>query len=233
MLASTPFRIDVPDLILIFLAWLFYGLAHSLLASLAFKGWVALRMPSAMPYYRIGFNLLAILLLLLPLWLTARSPGEALWHWPAWIAWPALVLALLGFLWSMRWYDSGEFLGLSQLRRQAQETHDSGALTLSPLHRHVRHPWYALGLLLLWTRDLNAAWLLTMLVLTAYIWIGSRLEEGKLLALYGEAYRRYRERVPALIPWPGRSLSPEEARELEALAALHQKAAGTGSGHAP
>jgi len=218
LLPSTHFWIAVLDLILILLAWLVYGLAHSLLASLAFKGWVARRMPSAMPYYRIGFNLLSTLLLLPPLWLTARSPGEALWHWPAWIAWPALLLVLMGFLWSLRWYDSGEFLGLNQLRRHARETHDAGALTLSPLHRHVRHPWYALGLLLLWTRDLNTAWLLTMLVLTAYIWIGSRLEEGKLVALYGEAYRRYQKRVPALVPWPGRSLTPAEARELEVLA---------------
>jgi protein-S-isoprenylcysteine O-methyltransferase Ste14 len=206
------------DLTLIALAWLLYGLLHSLLASLGIKRWVVEHAPRAMPLYRIGFNLLATLLLLPPLWLTLRSGGEPLWHWPAWIAWPALILALSGFMWSLRWYDSGEFLGLSQWRRQARETRDAGALTLSPLHRHVRHPWYALGLLLLWTRDLNAAWLLTALMVTAYVWVGSRLEEDKLVALYGEAYRRYRRRVPGLVPWPGRSLSPEEARELESLA---------------
>ena len=29
-----------------------------------------------------------------------------------------------------------------------------------------------------------------------------------------EAYARYRERVPGLVPWPGRSLSADEARAL-------------------
>ena len=218
------------DIALIVLAWLLYGLLHSLLAGLGLKAWLAMPWPRAMPFYRLGYNLMAVLLLMPPLWLTVTTPGPVLWHWPVWIAWPALALGILGFLWSMRWYDSGEFLGLNQLRRGASEPQDAGALTLSPLHRHVRHPWYALGLLLLWTRDLNAPWLATVLTVTIYLWIGSRLEDTKLVALYGEAYRRYRNRVPALVPLPGRSLSPQEAKELEALAATHQIDASKGSG---
>lgn len=205
------------ELILIALAWLLYGLLHSWLASLALKRWVARNWPQAMPLYRIAFNGLAAILLLPPLWLTVAYSGAPLWHWPAWIAWPAAVIAVLGLAWSLHWYDGGEFLGMNQWRRRAHEAQDTEALTLSPLHRHVRHPWYALGLLLLWTRDLNAAWLLTAVIVTVYVWIGSRLEEGKLIALHGEAYQRYRARVPALIPWPGRSLGKNEASELETL----------------
>ena len=37
------------------------------------------------------------------------------------------------------------------------------------------------------------------------------------LAFHGEAYARYRARVPGLIPWPGRSLDADEARALCAL----------------
>jgi protein-S-isoprenylcysteine O-methyltransferase Ste14 len=82
----------------------------------------------------------------------------------------------------------------------------------------VRHPWYALGLLVLWTRDLNAAWLVAAIAITVYLLIGSRLEENKLIAFYGDAYRRYRRRVPGLVPLPGRSLSAREAGELQTLA---------------
>ena len=44
--------------------------------------------------------------------------------------------------------------------------------------------------------------------------IGSLLEETKLLSLHGDAYRRYRERVPGLIPLPWKFLRADEAKTL-------------------
>lgn len=202
-------------LALIALAWLAYGALHSWLASVGTKQWIAARWPNVMPAYRLGFNLSATLLLLPTLWLTHRYSGEPLWVVPGWIAWPAAAVSLAGFAWSMKWYDGATFLGLRQWRDQVGPDAEREAFILSPLHRHVRHPWYALGLLLLWTRDLNAAWLVAAGAITLYLVIGSRLEENKLSALYGDAYQRYRKRVPGLIPVPGRSLSADEARALE------------------
>lgn len=206
------------ELVLIATAWLAYGALHSWLAGRACKQWVGRHWPHLLPAYRLLFNLVAIALLMPPLWLAWRFDGPVLWQVPGWIAWPALILALAGFAWSTRWYDGATFLGLAQLRRGVGPDDQREAFTLSPLHRHVRHPWYALGLLVLWTRDMNAAWLTTAVIVTLYLIVGSRLEENKLIALYGEAYRRYRARVPGLVPWPGRSLSREEAQALEALA---------------
>ena len=84
-----------------------------------------------------------------------------------------------------------------------------------PLHRHVRHPWYALSLVLLWTRDMSTALLVSALAITAYFVVGSWLEERKLLARFGPAYGQYMARVPGLVPRPWRRLSREEARQLE------------------
>lgn len=212
--ASPGIRRTMTDLVLIALAWLAYGALHSWLAANQLKQDLCRRWPGLAAGYRLLYNLLALLLLLPPLWLTLRLPGEALWHWPAWVAWPALGLAVAGFVWSLRWYDGLEFLGIRPWRRQTQDPGEGEALAISPLHRYVRHPWYSLGLLLLWSRDLNAAWLVTALVVTLYVWIGSRLEEAKLIAQYGDRYRRYRDRVPALIPNPWRHL---RATEVEAL----------------
>lgn len=201
------------DLLLIGCAWLAYGALHSWLAGSGVKAWVERHWPDLAPAYRLAYNGLAVLLLIPPLWLTVRISGEVVWDVPNWIAWPAALVAVAGFVWSLRWYDTSEFLGLRQWR--GRDSHEREGFVLSPLHRHVRHPWYSLGLLLLWTRDLNAAWLTTAVALTVYVLIGSRLEERKLTERYGDTYRRYRERVPGLLPWPGHRLSRAEAQALQ------------------
>jgi protein-S-isoprenylcysteine O-methyltransferase Ste14 len=206
------------ELISVALAWIAYGTLHSLFASLHFKNWFNQTWPAAMRAYRIGFNLSAMLLLMPVLWLTHRFQGEPLWGVPAWMSWPAAMVVVANFLWSMKWYDGSSFLGLRQWRDHVGPDDEPEAFRISPLHRHVRHPWYALGLLGMWTRDLNAAWLVAAIIITIYLLIGSRMEENKLIALYGDAYRRYRSLVPGLLPRPGRSLSADEAQVLEHLA---------------
>ncbi|MEJ2687541.1 MAG: hypothetical protein P8124_10105, partial [Gammaproteobacteria bacterium] len=70
----------------------------------------------------------------------------------------------------------------------------------------------------LWSRPMDAAWLVSALCITVYAAVGSHLEDRKLVVLYGEAYRRYRRQVPGLIPLPWRWLDRRGAAELEALA---------------
>ncbi|MDD4881551.1 MAG: hypothetical protein PHR30_14515 [Gallionellaceae bacterium] len=205
---------DTPLLVAIAIAWGLYGALHSWLAGMGLKDRVGGRWPALMPAYRLLFNGLAVVLLIPPLWLTWAYPGAALWHWPAWIAWPAAVVTVAGYVWSLRWYDSMDFLGLRQWRTRTEPSGWSDSLVLSPLHRYVRHPWYSLGLLFLWTRDLNAGWLVATLAVTLYLVIGSRLEDRKLIAVFGAPYRRYRDRVPGLVPLPGRYLRADEAENL-------------------
>lgn len=195
-------------------AWALYGVIHSWLAATGTKRRLCEHWPGLRPAYRLLYNLLAGVLALPPLVLTWLYPGDALWHWPAWIAWPAVLVTVVGFAWSMRWYDGMDFIGLKQLREPKSQSQGCERLVLSPMHRYVRHPWYALGLLYLWTRDLNAGWLAASLAVTLYLVIGSKLEERKLVEVFGEPYRRYLKRVPALVPMPGRHLTEAEAREM-------------------
>ena len=53
--------------------------------------------------------------------------------------------------------------------------------------------------------------LLFAAVTTAYIIVGILLEERDLVELFGDDYRRYRERVSMLVPWR-KSTSPRAAR---------------------
>src|SRR3569623_2686379 len=112
---------------------------------------------------------------------------------------------------SLRYYDMREFFGL--------RTHGPATLRISPLQRHVRYLWYALALLLSWTRDMDAAWLGSCVCMTLYFVAGARLEENKLINAWGELYGDYRRRAPGLVPLPWRQLDRRAAAALEQRAA--------------
>lgn len=201
------------ELIPLALFWLAYCVLHSFLAALGVKRWVARRCPGCLPAYRLAFNILAGLLLLPGVWLSYQYPGKLLWQWQgvaAWVANGVAVFALLGLLRSSP-YDFRSFLGLRQWQSRTNKVEDEEGFRISPLHRFVRHPWYFLGLLLVWTRDMNQSMLLNACMITLYLLIGSRLEERKLLVYYGEAYREYMARVPGLFPLPWKFLRRSEA----------------------
>jgi len=205
------------DLIWLALGWVAYATLHSLLASLRCKAWVTRRWPGFVPYYRLGFNLQSVILVLPLIWATWAIPGDWLWRWTgigAWIANGLALAALAGFWLSAGAYDLGEFLGFTPLRERRRDAVEHDGLRISPLHRFVRHPWYALCLVLIWTRDMNAPLLVSALAITLYFAIGSRLEERKLETRFGAAYREYRQRVPGLIPLPWKRLTAAEAEAL-------------------
>lgn len=208
------------DIVLLSFCWIGYFALHSALAALAVKRRVAATWPQLLPYYRLTYNILASLLLLPILWLTFHDPGPMLWRWQgaaAWLANGLALAALLGFLLSLKSYDMQEFLGLRQLQLNLRKVEDQEHFHLSPFHRYVRHPWYFFGLVLLWTRDMNATTLLSSVFITLYLMIGSRLEEKKLLVYHGGTYRRYMARVPGLIPLPWKTLAAKEAKTLSKL----------------
>lgn len=209
------------SLLLLLIGWLTYFALHSLLASLAMKQKVAAVRRQWMPRYRIVFNTLAILLLLPLLYLWQQAAGEPIWQRPETLRWvfDALALAaLIGFIHSTRYYDMGEFFGWRQWRGKVTSVEDQEHLQLSPYHRFIRHPWYFFALVLLWTRDMDPASLLSISFITAYFVIGSRLEERKLRQYYGQAYADYCRAVPGLIPLPGKYLSKAQAQALESRA---------------
>ncbi|MDT8318565.1 MAG: hypothetical protein RQ824_11345, partial [bacterium] len=176
------------NLAVLSLAWLIFFVLHSLLASIRFKDLVKKRFPSFTPYYRLAYNIVSILLII-PIFLFSHSidsPPLIMWDGAlSVISAAAIILALAGFFWTVRYYDMAEFLGTRQLREKNVPLEGSDDFTLSPLHRFVRHPWYFLALVILWTRDMNLPFLVTAVAATIYFIIGSRLEEKKLLFYYG------------------------------------------------
>ncbi len=188
---------------------------------MAVKQWATERQPRIAPLDRLVYSILALVLLVPPVGWTHRLRDDLIGVWDGvwgYAAQALLLMALAGFLGSLRYYGMKIFLGLQQWRQRRSNPGDPGPLCLSPLHRSVRHPWYSLGMLIVWTPDIDGVWLASALLITGYFLIGSRLEEQKLLIHYGEVYRRYQRRVPAFLPWFGRTLTRDEARALTALA---------------
>lgn len=189
------------------LAWASFGAGHSLLAWPSVKARLGLG-----AYARLAYNLVAAVHLLLVL-AAGRLllGGGGAFDRPGWLAGAQAAMLAAGaavFLWGLAGYDLGRFAGTAQVRahRRGEPLAEDEALRLDGAHRYVRHPLYAGGLLVLWGGVGDPLALATAVWATLYLLAGMALEERKLLALYGAAYARYRERVPALVPWRGRAI---------------------------
>jgi len=102
-------------------------------------------------------------------------------------------------------YDNDSFLGLKQINlyfknnekyyfESADLVTDKGILGI------VRHPYYLAGILLLWGRPLYLKDLITNVIFTLYFILGAINEERKLINIFGDAYIKYKRKVPMLIP---------------------------------
>ncbi len=203
-----------PQLLSVFALWLGYFFIHSYTASLSVKQSVQRRLGISPQSYRLGYNVVATILLLPLIYLIWQDSTPILWQRHGWLRYgfnAIALLAVLGFLLTARDYDMKAFLGL------ATEAQGADGFRISWLHRYVRHPWYFFALLIIWTRDMSALWLLSCICISVYLIIGSRLEDKKLERQYGAAYTFYRQRVPGLLMIPGRYLSRAAMQRLASL----------------
>ncbi len=203
--------------LIVIVVFLAYFVLHSLIASIAMKQWVAKKWPGLMPWYRLLFNSLSIILLIPLLIVLFLFPGEPLWVWHGmgfYLTSALAMMAAIAFLYSLQHYDLSEFWGTRQLREANHSIHDQENFHISPFHRYVRHPWYFLALILIWTRDVSSVQLLVYSLVTAYFVIGSRLEEKKLIAYHGEVYKKYQQKVAGVFPLPWKILTAQEAQDL-------------------
>lgn len=193
------------------LAILLFGAVHSLLAAFGVKAWArrVLGERAFEGFYRLLYNIFSVALFI-PVALTLMlTPATVIWRVP--MPWAAALLALqlaalLGLLAAVLQADPLRFAGLKQalayLRGEPLPLPPE-KLQVRGFYRLVRHPLYLFTLLTLWPTPLMTDTFLGFAVgATLYFIIGSRLEERRLAAEFGDAYHQYRQRVPWLLPWP-------------------------------
>ena len=114
-------------------------------------------------------------------------------------------VAFLLFKGGAQKYDLIYFFGLKQL--QTGEEHlllsDTDEFTETGVFGITRHPWYLGSLLFIWSilPRYPLPVFLAVCILSVYLVVGTMLEERKIVAQYGDSYRRYRKRVSMLFPW--------------------------------
>ena len=102
-----------------------------------------------------------------------------------------------------------ELFGIKQALDSIKKSPPSDVSFKTPLlYKLVRHPMYFGLLLAFWaTPHMSVGRLVFAVTFTLYIVIGTRLEEKDLVALFGDHYRRYQQRIGMLIPFAGRKKS--------------------------
>lgn len=148
--------------------------------------------------YRLFYSIISIVGLLPIGWFMLFTPPRPLMESTLINRFPGLLMATYGLFYlrfAFRQYSLPSFLGL---RPEA-----SDRLIREGVLNQVRHPLYSATILLMvgyFVYSPNLSSLVTMLCILAYLPIGIWLEERKLIATFGEEYRRYQREVPMLIP---------------------------------
>ncbi|MFT6833844.1 MAG: protein-S-isoprenylcysteine O-methyltransferase Ste14 [Planctomycetota bacterium] len=180
-----------------------FGLQHSIMARPAFKRVLCSVVPAPVERSTYCLATCAALIALFVFW----SPIETtVWSvTTSWIAIGLRLFAWAGFgllLLASFQLNHFELFGLQQpwyalTGRSVPTPH----FRMPALYAHVRHPIY-LGMLMgIWsTPHMTQGHLLFAAVATAYIFVGSTLEEIDLATSLGAPYKRYQREVSRLVP---------------------------------
>jgi len=181
-----------------------FAIQHSVMARKPFKRWWTRFVPASVE--RSTYVLFASLALVLLFWQWRPIPA-LVWQ----IADPQIAMVVTGLSlagWvivftSTFLINHFELFGLHQVANNLARRSMPVPRFRTPLYyQFVRHPIYLGFIIAFWAAPtMTAGRMLFAAVTTAYIVVGILLEERDLVDLFGDEYRRYKDRVSMLVPW--------------------------------
>jgi protein-S-isoprenylcysteine O-methyltransferase Ste14 len=175
---------------------------HSVMIRKSFKKWSSQFIEQK--YHGALFTIASAILLLILVVLWQKSnhtvhEAEGIVRWGFRVL---FVLSVIGFYWGIQALGRFDAYGLLPILKGAKySAATSSQLTVRGPYRWVRHPLYLFCILMIWScPDLTVDRLLFNLLWTAWIVVGTILEERDLVAQFGENYIGYQTEVPMLLP---------------------------------
>jgi len=198
--------------LLIVFMWTGYCSLHSFLISIRFTNLMARWLKGFYAYYRLAYVMISFILLVPLIQYSAQLNDQVIVTdgFPLSIVRYVLVSgSLLMFFWAFFFnYDSLSFFGIRQILDigKKKKTDHSENIKKKGLLGIIRHPMYFALIIYLWCQTFRVLDIVVNTVLTLYIFIGTRLEENKLVMEFGDSYIQYQHEVPMLIPFTKRRI---------------------------
>jgi protein-S-isoprenylcysteine O-methyltransferase Ste14 len=114
------------------------------------------------------------------------------------------LLSIAGLIWGIKSLKDFDPFGRKQISRhlKKQNKKREGIFVYTGPYNFIRHPFYFFILLMIWSHPtISADRLLFIILWTAWVTIGTILEEKDLVKEIGPAYQEYQNKVPMLIPY--------------------------------
>lgn len=180
-----------------------FAVQHSVMAREGFKKKINRIIPAPIERatYVLCSSLALILLFILwhpiptMVWSVQSEVLRALLNGLYWAGWGLALLAT--FL-----ISHFELFGLKQAYRELYKTQPEPLNFITPfLYKIVRHPMYLGFLIAFWaTPAMSVGHLVFALTCTAYIFVGTHLEEKDMVRVFGKQYLAYQKQVGMLLP---------------------------------